>query len=403
MTLTTLDGYARRGALLVPAAAVPAPVTVDLAPAEVAPQPIETRPVETRPAALSRRERREARAAAQREQVAQGNTARVQRWAARAAEARQLRELMTDPDVQAVQLMRQRARWTAMAWSALTFSLAFTMVNVQRFAAGHAEKFDPMWWVAWVVDPAFSVLLIGLLIARGQLSAVLRSVPEPVVRVVEFGLLGATTVMNVMPELTRSFRGGLREQLGSIVLHLLVPLLAFAAASVITILQDHFSAAIAELGRPVQNDADEGDAAPTETGTVPELTESGTTGVQKSDTPALRESAALAVPTVTSAVSDSVPAAVPARRASSSPRSSAAKPAPSGGRRAARPVADIDVSDLLVPGRRVRDRLAGEGTALTRDLLIAGLRADGHTVSSTRASALLRALNTEPHRVVSAA
>ncbi|MGI5523585.1 hypothetical protein ACQEUX_22015 [Micromonospora sp. CA-259024] len=196
---------------------------------------------------LSRGERRAERMQAARDALMQGRTRRVQEWTAKAAEARQLRRLLMDPDVQAVRLMRQRARWTAMAWSALLFALAFTMVNVQRFAAGHAEPWSPTWLVAWLVDPAFSILLVGLLIARGQLSAVGRSVHERTVRKVEYGLLASTAAMNVMPSLTEAYPGGLPEQGMQVLLHLLIPGLAFASALVITLVQDHFSAAIADL------------------------------------------------------------------------------------------------------------------------------------------------------------
>ncbi|MFG1656869.1 hypothetical protein ACGFIY_10115 [Micromonospora chersina] len=243
--------FTRRGDLLVPAGTLPVPLDggEDAAPAagEAAPVAVVEPVKPTRP---GRAGRRQARRDAAREAVLAGETKRVQRWTARAAEARHLRRLLLDPDVQAVRLMRQRARWSAMAWSALVFALAFTMVNVQRFAAGHAEPWSPMWVVAWLVDPAFSILLVGLLIARGHLSAVMRQVTEPIVKRVEYGLLAATTAMNVAPELTHRFPGGLAEQVASIVLHLLVPLLAFAAASVITLIQDHFAAAIAALTDP---------------------------------------------------------------------------------------------------------------------------------------------------------
>lgn len=56
-----------------------------------------------------------------------------------------------------------------------------------------------------------------------------------------------------------------------------------------------------------------------------------------------------------------------------------------------------DVSDLIGPGRTVRDRLASQGHDLTRRALIDGLRADEHTVSTARASTLLRHLTAEPH------
>ncbi|MCX5119896.1 hypothetical protein OG992_22190 [Micromonospora sp. NBC_00362] len=242
-----------------PAAPEPAPPTEPdptPAPEITPPEPAEqvtpvSRPDTPAPPAparrLSRGERRAERMQEARDALMQGRTRRVQEWTAKAAEARQLRRLLMDPDVQAVRLMRQRARWTAMAWSALLFALAFTMVNVQRFAAGHAEPWSPTWLVAWLVDPAFSILLVGLLIARGQLSAVGRSVHERTVRKVEYGLLASTAAMNVMPALTEAYPGGLPEQVMQVLLHLLIPGLAFASALVITLVQDHFSAAIASL------------------------------------------------------------------------------------------------------------------------------------------------------------
>lgn len=199
------------------------------------------------PPPLTRSERRAVRAQAAHDALMQGQTRRVREWTAKAAEARQLRRLLMDPDIQAVRLMRQRARWTAMAWSALLFALAFTMVNVQRFAAGHAEPWSPTWLVAWLVDPAFSILLVGLLIARGQLSAVGRSVHQRTVRRVEYALLASTAAMNVMPTLAEGYPGGWREQAMQVLLHLIIPGLAFASALVITLIQDHFAAAIAAI------------------------------------------------------------------------------------------------------------------------------------------------------------
>jgi hypothetical protein len=54
-----------------------------------------------------------------------------------------------------------------------------------------------------------------------------------------------------------------------------------------------------------------------------------------------------------------------------------------------------DVDELLPAARTVRDHLAAEGRALTRGALAEALRAAGHTVSSTRASELLKILKAE--------
>jgi hypothetical protein len=55
-----------------------------------------------------------------------------------------------------------------------------------------------------------------------------------------------------------------------------------------------------------------------------------------------------------------------------------------------------DVSDLMPVGRQLWARYAADGQALTRNTLMADLRAAGMTVSSERASALLARLRTEP-------
>jgi hypothetical protein len=55
-----------------------------------------------------------------------------------------------------------------------------------------------------------------------------------------------------------------------------------------------------------------------------------------------------------------------------------------------------DVSDLMPVGRQLWTRYAADGQALTRNALMADLRAAGMTVSSDRAGALLARLRTEP-------
>ena len=54
-----------------------------------------------------------------------------------------------------------------------------------------------------------------------------------------------------------------------------------------------------------------------------------------------------------------------------------------------------DVAELLPAARKVRDRLAADGQALTRAALAEALRAAGHTVSNTRLSELLKTLKVE--------
>ncbi|PMR61891.1 DUF2637 domain-containing protein [Verrucosispora sp. ts21] len=54
-----------------------------------------------------------------------------------------------------------------------------------------------------------------------------------------------------------------------------------------------------------------------------------------------------------------------------------------------------DVAELLLAARKIRNRLAAYGQALTRAALAEALRAAGHTVSNTRVSELLKTLKAE--------
>ncbi|WP_051576642.1 hypothetical protein [Salinispora tropica] len=269
MTAPTLDSraYTHRAGLLVPTSIIggegPTDVSDRVAGSMVNPEPVQPSspaPASTGKDAVARvapplvtvgraerrrRQRVEGERAARHARLA-GDTARVQRWQARAAEARQLRRLLTDPDVRAVRLMRQRARWTAMAWMALLFSMGFTMVNVQRFAAIGSEQWSPMWVVAWLVDPAFSVLLVGVLIARGSLAAVGHQMHDTALVRIERVLLAAIAGMNIMPTISHRY-DSLTEHLFQVALHMAIPALAFGAAVALPLIQAHFARAIEAL------------------------------------------------------------------------------------------------------------------------------------------------------------
>lgn len=171
-----------------------------------------------------------------------GFTRRVRRLEEQAAEARQLRALHVQPDIRAVVLMRQRRMWTLLASVVLLITLASTAVNVQHFAAGGAPSGSTPWLAGWLVDPAFSLLLVGILIARGNLTAVRHQVTDGVVLTVEYGVLAAVLIMNVTPEIEAT-----SIDPGQVALHAFLPLLAFGTASALTRIQDHYAAAIDEL------------------------------------------------------------------------------------------------------------------------------------------------------------
>jgi hypothetical protein len=168
---------------------------------------------------------------------------------AEAASAAAKRRLETNVHVRALLLSRRRRRWSTIAWTVLGLALSFTAVNVQAFAAAGAGVRDPQWWVAWGVDPLLSALVVGLLLAKGDLSVLgvkLRDdqgrLAKFAVGAVEIGALLAALIMNVSPELQRE-----SPSWQLIVLHIVVPLAGMAAALVLPIIQERYSRAIDAL------------------------------------------------------------------------------------------------------------------------------------------------------------
>ena len=91
---------------------------------------------------------------------------RVERLASHAAEAAAVRALTTHPDVIALRVEKVRAQVDGLLWAGIVLGLAFTMVNVQTFAATGAPRFTAGWWVAWLLDPMVSLVLLAVLRAE---------------------------------------------------------------------------------------------------------------------------------------------------------------------------------------------------------------------------------------------
>lgn len=167
---------------------------------------------------------------------------------AAAASAAGRRTVETNVDVRALQLSRRRRRWTLIGWAVLVLCMAFTAVNVQHFAAGTAGAWSPQWLVAWGVDPLLSALVVGLLLARGDLAAFGAGISQTtgrakwVVLGIEIGVLVAALLMNVAPEFDAAV---VRWQ--DVALHIVVPLAAVATAVVLPIVQDFYATAITAL------------------------------------------------------------------------------------------------------------------------------------------------------------
>ncbi|MER7246189.1 hypothetical protein [Kribbella sp. NPDC000426] len=178
------------------------------------------------------------------EMVAAGNgqASGVDKLRASAAEASQVRALSTHPDVVALRVESIRTQVDRCMWVGIVLGLAFTMVNVQAFAAGGAVVGSLPWLAAWLLDPMVSLVLIAVLraeqiTARYQVSDHTRWIG----RTKRFAF-AATYVMNTWA----SFGKG---DVAGIVLHSVPPLLVFCAAETAPVLRDRLTEAVLRAGQ----------------------------------------------------------------------------------------------------------------------------------------------------------
>ncbi|CRK56779.1 hypothetical protein [Alloactinosynnema sp. L-07] len=147
---------------------------------------------------------------------------RAERLARDAATAAEVRAFQTHPDVVALRIERVRRQVDWMCWSGIVLGLAFTMTNVQGFAADGVPPWSLPWIAAWVLDPTVSLVLLAILRAE-QVTARYQIQTGPWVRRAKWFTLAATYVMNTWA----SFAAG---SVASIVLHSVPPLVVFVAA-----------------------------------------------------------------------------------------------------------------------------------------------------------------------------
>jgi hypothetical protein len=148
-----------------------------------------------------------------------------------------------------VRVEKVRAQVDRLCWTGIVLGLAFTMTNVQTFAAAGSPAWSLPWLAAWLLDPTVSVVLLAILRAE-QVTARYQVHTGPWVRRAKWFTLAATYVMNVWA----SFAAG---SLSGIVLHSVPPLLVFVAAEAVTDLRDKLTEAVhaafteaAERARP---------------------------------------------------------------------------------------------------------------------------------------------------------
>jgi hypothetical protein len=161
---------------------------------------------------------------------------RAHRLAQDAAQAAQVRAYQTHPDVVALRVERVRTQVDRLCWAGIVFGLAFTMTNVQTFAAAGAPAWSRPWLAAWLLDPTVSVVLLAILRAE-QVTARYQVVTGPWVRRAKWFTLAATYVMNTWASYAAGSAAG-------IVLHSVPPLVVFVAAEAVTDLRDKLTEAV---------------------------------------------------------------------------------------------------------------------------------------------------------------
>jgi hypothetical protein len=193
----------------------------------------------------------------------------VDKLRASAAEASQVRALSTHPDVVTLRVESVRTQVDRCMWVGIVLGLAFTMVNVQAFAAQGAAFGSLPWVAAWLLDPMVSLVLIAVLraeqiTARYQVSDHTKWIG----RTKRFAF-AATYAMNTWA----SFGHG---DVAGVVLHSVPPVLVFCAAETAPVLRDRLTEAVLRAERAAAL-ADPQKAAqrldnPTEALTAPEPT-----------------------------------------------------------------------------------------------------------------------------------
>ncbi|MER7078508.1 hypothetical protein SAMN02982929_05267 [Saccharopolyspora kobensis] len=167
-----------------------------------------------------------------------GKTRRVRKLGDRISEARELRGLVRDPDLRAVELERQGRRTLIGLWFFLSLGLVFTTAGVQKFLAGDATKTDPLWWAAWTVEPMFAGLLIVILNFEAVILSYGRSPNHEWWSRLKRVLLASTLAMNVIPQVTPVLRSRWQEfNLGSAAVHAIIPVIVYGIAEVIPVIQ----------------------------------------------------------------------------------------------------------------------------------------------------------------------
>jgi len=159
---------------------------------------------------------------------------RVRALADQLHEARDVHRLSTDPMLGAVTADRFRVSISRTMWVFLAIGLGFTTTGVHDFLAGDRLLSDPLWWGAWLAEPALAGILVTLL--RWEAAMLSHGVTTNVkpVRYLKRVLLGATLIANVWAGLAPA-QGPVSK--GMVFFHLVIPLVVFLLAEVMPVIQ----------------------------------------------------------------------------------------------------------------------------------------------------------------------
>ncbi|MEV5540059.1 hypothetical protein AB0L13_24705 [Saccharopolyspora shandongensis] len=140
----------------------------------------------------------------------------------------------TPAEAEAVEQVRKQV--DRLCWTGILLGLAFTMTNVQSFAANGAVAWSLPWLAAWLLDPMVSLVLLAILRAE-QVTARYGIRTRGWVRGAKWFTLAATYVMNTW----EAYAAGSADM---VVLHSVPPLVVFVAAEAVTDLRDKLSEAV---------------------------------------------------------------------------------------------------------------------------------------------------------------
>ncbi|MQA62365.1 MAG: hypothetical protein GEU86_12895 [Actinophytocola sp.] len=161
---------------------------------------------------------------------------RAQRLAQDAEEAARVRAFAEHPDVIALRVEKVRTQIDVLMWTGILLGLAFTMVNVQSFAAEGAGLWSLPWIAAWLLDPMVSLVLIAVLRAE-QVTARWQVETGRWIRRTKWFAFAATYLMNTWQSWAVLHPAG-------IVLHSVPPLLVYLASEAAPVLRDRLTESV---------------------------------------------------------------------------------------------------------------------------------------------------------------